>query len=256
MSPSRRDAIGGPGVGRVTGNPMNGTTDLDLTAWAEGVLPGVAVRLERPEAADPDGRGVWLYLLELRRHPPLRGARPEPLRLWARYLIRTWAPDPAEAHAMLFALAFAALEREDLDVEVDPPTPELWLALGIPPGPCLRIGVPVRRNRPEAPFRPVLHPLVVKPDAFGSLAGWVRTPDDRAITGARVEVPDLDRRTLTDREGRFRFEALPGAGTRLELRVRAKGREAWTSVAADADRDALVIRLDPLEGSDGGVPHP
>jgi hypothetical protein len=157
---------------------------------------------------------------------------------------------------MLFELAFAALDREDIDVEVDPPAPELWLALGVPPGPCLRLAVPVRRARPEPSVRRVLHPLVVDSDALATLAGWVRTPDDQAIPGARVEVPDLDRRTLTDRDGRFRLEALPSAHRRVDVRVRAKGREVWISVAADADRDALVIRLDPMEGSDGGVPHP
>ena len=94
------------------------------------------------------------------------------------------------------------------------------------------------------------------PDAFGTLAAGSGRRTARPIPGARVEVADLDRHTVTDREGRFRFEALPGAGRRLDLRVRAKGREAWISVAADMDRDGMVIRLDPLEGSDGGVPHP
>jgi hypothetical protein len=235
---------------------MIDSTDRDLMAWAEHVLPGVEVRIGPPTTTPPEDRAVGLYLLELRSHPPLRGSRPEPLRLWARYLVQAWAPSPSEAHAMLFQLVFSALEREDLDVDLDPPTPDLWLALGVRPAPCFRVAVPVRRVRPEPRVKPVLHPLVVRPDALGTLAGWVRTPDDQPLSGARVEIPALERSVVTDRDGRFRLTALPGRGTPIELRVRAKGREVWTSIATDADRDAVVIRLDPVGGNDGGIPHP
>jgi hypothetical protein len=230
---------------------MAESTDSDLTAWVRRVVPGVNVSLERPALDQPAGRGVGLYLFELRERPPMRNTRREPLQLAVQYLVRAWAPDPADAHALLLDLAFAAMEEADFEVELDPPPPELWTALGVPPSPTFRIGVPVRRARPQPVVKPVLHPLVVEPAAFGTLAGWVRTPDDEAIVGATVEVPDLERRSTTDRQGRFRFEALPGRGRRLELRVRAKGREVWATVAGDEDREAVLIRLDPLEGSNG-----
>jgi hypothetical protein len=232
------------------------STDTGLIAWTRSVLPDVEVSLARPAADDPEGRGVGLYLLELRQRPPLRSTRPEPLQLAVQYLVRTWAPDPSDAHAMLLDLAFAAMEEPDFQVELDPPPPELWSALGVPPGPTFRLQLPVRRERPQRPVKPVLHPLVVEPTALGTLAGWVRTPDDQAISGATVDVPDLERQSITDRDGRFWFEALPGRGRRLELRVRAKGREVWATVAADeTERDQVLIRLDPLEGSNGGIPH-
>ena len=157
---------------------------------------------------------------------------------------------------MLFELAFSALEREDLDVDLDPPDADVWLALGVAPRPCFRVGVPVRRARVSPPVQRVLHPLVARPETFGTLGGWVRTPDDQPIFGAWVAVPSLGRSTVTDHHGRFELQALPGAGNVIELRARAKGREVWTSVTADADRAAVVIRLDPSGGSDGGVPHP
>jgi hypothetical protein len=227
------------------------STDSALSAWARRVLPDAEVSLDRPFADDPDGRGVGLYLLELRERPPLRSARNEPLQLAVLYLVRTWAPDPVDAHDMLLELAFAAMDEPDFEVELDPPTPDLWLALGVVPGPSFRVGVPIRRARPQPPVKPVRHPLVVEPAMFGVVAGWVRTPDDEAIVGATVEVPDLERRSVTDRNGRFRFEAVPGRDRRLELRVRAKGREVWATVAGDEDREAVLIRLDPLEGSNG-----
>jgi hypothetical protein len=234
---------------------MVDSTDQDMSAWAQRVLPNVAVSLDRPVADHPDGRGVGLYLLELRERPPLRSGRRDPLQLAVQYLVRTWSDDVTDAHEMLLALAFAAMEEEDFEVALDPPGPELWLALGVPPGPCFRIGVPVRRERPQPASKPVLHPLVVEPGSFGTVAGWVRTPNDQAIVGATVDVPALDRQSRTDRYGRFQLDALPGGDRRLDLRVRAKGREVWATVTGDDDRDAVVIRLDPLEGSNGGIPH-
>jgi hypothetical protein len=228
---------------------MAESSDSDLSAWVRRVLPDVDVSLDRPVADDPDGRGVGLYLLELRERPPLRSARREPLQLAVQYLVRTWAPDPSDAHSMLLELAFSAMEEPDFEVELDPPSPGLWSALGVPPGPTFRIGVPIRRTRPEPPVKPVMHPLVIEPAPLGVLAGWVRTPNDQAIVGASVEVPDLERRSTTDRYGRFRFESVPGGRRPIELRVRAKGHEVWTTVAGDDDREAVLIRLDPLEGT-------
>jgi hypothetical protein len=165
-------------------------------------------------------------------------------------------PPPPRHTGCCSSWPFSALEREDLDVDLDPPDADVWLALGVAPRPCFRVGVPVRRARVSPPVQRVLHPLVARPETFGTLAGWVRTPDDQPIFGAWVAVPSLGRSTVTDHHGRFELQALPGAGNVIELRARAKGREVWTSVTADADRAAVVIRLDPLGGSDGGVPHP
>ncbi|MET0773562.1 MAG: hypothetical protein ABWZ82_10790, partial [Candidatus Limnocylindrales bacterium] len=152
--------------------PMIDSTDLDLVTWAEGVLPGMPVALDPPGAQDVGTPGVGLYLLELRQHPPMRSSRPEPLRLWARYLVHAWAPLPAQAHEMLFELAFSALEREDLDVDLEPPAPDVWFALGVAPRPCFRVGVPVRRARVTPPVKPVLHPLMARPETFGAVRGW------------------------------------------------------------------------------------
>src|SRR5262245_39103189 len=102
------------------------STDIDLSAWVRRVLPDVEITLDRPVADEPDGRGVGLYLLELRQRPPMRSTRPEPLQLAVQYLVRTWAPDPSDAHAMLLDLAFAAMEEPDFEIELDPPPPELW----------------------------------------------------------------------------------------------------------------------------------
>jgi hypothetical protein len=235
---------------------MTDPSDAGLTAWAKDVLPGVEVSLATPVSTALTERGVNLYLLELRSRPAMRGSARDPLQLALNYLVRTWAPDPADAHAMLLDLCFAAMEEPDFDVDLDPVRPEMWQALGVVPGPAFRLSVPVRRARPQPVTRPVLHPLQIEGSTLGSVGGWVRTPDDLAIPGATVEVPALERQSLTDRHGHFRIEAIPAAPGRLEIRVRAKGREAWATVGAKDDRDAVLIRLDPLEESNGGIPHP
>jgi hypothetical protein len=130
------------------------------------------------------------------------------------------------------------------------------MAMGVVPSPALLLTVPLHQQRRLPVARPVLRPLVTRAARMGRLAGWVRTPGDLAIPGAAVEVPALDRRTRTDRSGRFTFEAVPIGGGHLQVRVRAKGRETWASVADADDHDAVLIRLDPQEESDGGVPHP
>lgn len=235
---------------------MTDPSDAGLSAWAKDVLPGVEISLAAPISTSLTERGVNLYLLELRSRPAMRGTTRDPLQLALNYLVRTWAPDPADAHSMLLDLCFAAMEEPDFDVDLDPVRPELWLALGVVPGPVFRLSVPVRRARPQPVTKPVLHPLQIDGSTLGTVGGWVRTPDDMAIAGATVEVPALDRRSLTDRHGHFQIEAIPAAPGRLDIRVRAKGKEAWATVGAKDDRDAVLIRLDPLEESDGGIPHP
>jgi hypothetical protein len=235
---------------------MTDPSDAGLTAWARDVLPGVEVSLAAPVSTALTERGVNLYLLELRSRPAMRGTMRDPLQLALNYLVRTWAPDPADAHSMLLDLCFAAMEEPDFDVDLDPIGPELWQALGVVPGPAFRVSMPIRRVRPQPVTKPVLHPLQIEGTTLGSVAGWVRTPDDAAIPGATVEVPALDRQSLTDSRGRFQIEAIPAAPGRLDIRVRAKGKEAWATVGAKDDRDAVLIRLDPLEDSDGGLPHP
>lgn len=162
---------------------MIDSIDHDLVTWVGRVLPDVPVALDPPSAAEPERPGVGLYLLELRQHPPLRGSRPEPLRLWARYLVHAWAPSPAEAHGMLFELAFSALEREDLDVDLDPPDPDVWLALGVAPRPCFRVGVPVRRARvsPRCSASSTRWSLARRPSAPSAAGSGRRTTSPSSV---------------------------------------------------------------------------
>ncbi len=235
---------------------MTDPSEAGLSAWAKRVLPGVEVSLAPPVSTGLTDRGVNLYLLELGSRPALRGTARDPLQLALNYLVRTWAADPADAHSMLLDLCFAAMEEPDFDVDLDPVRPEIWQALGVVPGPAFRLSMPVRRERPQPDTKPVLHPLRIDTTGLGSVAGWVRTPDDIAIAGAVVEVPDLDRGSLTDGHGHFQIEAIPAAPGQIEIRVRAKGKEARATVGAKDDRNSVLIRLDPLEESDGGIPHP
>lgn len=235
---------------------MDLSADHRVVAWLQGMMPDVEVALRPPSSDVPTGRGVSVHLVEMRPGQESRPARPEALRLQLTYLVTSWAPDARQAHDLLAQVAFAAMDDTEIELRQDPPDAAFWLAAGLVPSPALLLTVPLDQARQTLPTRPVLRPLVTRSARMGRLAGWVRTPGDVAIAGAAVEVPALDRRTRTDRGGRFSIEAVPIGGGHLQVRVRAKGREAWASVADADDHDAVLIRLDPQEESDGGVPHP
>jgi Carboxypeptidase regulatory-like domain len=234
---------------------MNERIDDRISSWVREVLPGVAVTVGAPTADGREKRGVSLYLWQLRPKPPLGSLRHDVLQVSLEYLVRTWAPDPADAHEMLLDLAFSAMQEPGFELDLEPLDPSVWVALGIPPEPSIRLTVPSQRTIGARRARPVLHPLGLTSTSLSSLSGLVRSPDGIPIPGARVEIPAISRRSRTDADGRFRLDAIPTGTTPLRVRVTAKGREAWMTVGAADDRAAVVIEIDPREESDAGIPH-
>lgn len=220
--------------------------DRRLREWVRAVDESAEVTLEAP-TDQPEGRGVSLYLLGIGERPPARGAERPPLQVWLRYLVTTWAPDRRDAQGLLLELAFAAMEDEAMQLDLEPLPADLWAALGARPQPSFLLRLPLRRERPVEAAPPVLWPLRVEPGRSIGLEGLVLGPREIPIAGASVEIPALQRQTRTDRRGRFRFARLPGPPVRTELVVRAKGRSISLTVSEpDPDRP-LVVHLDPLE---------
>jgi hypothetical protein len=222
-------------------------TDHQLTDWIGTVLQDTTVVLTPPGTVS-DGRGVSLYLMELAPSPPLRGTERPPLQVELRYLITTWAESPDEAHRLLGELLFAALERNDVDVELRPLTGDIWSALNMAPVPSFVLRVPLRRERPIPPAPRVRTPLRIEPVTLGPLAGIVLLPDGTPLSGARVELAALELNTRTDGRGRFRFPSVPAGYEGSPLHVTAKGRTVIAAPpTADTPQRTMVVRFDTGE---------
>ena len=234
---------------------MNERIDDRISSWVRKALPGVAVTVGAPSADGLGERGVSLYLWQLRPKPPLGSVRHDVLQVSLEYLVRTWAPDPSDAHEMLLELAYSAMQEPGFEVDLEPLDPSVWLALGVPPEPAIRLTVPSQRTIAARRARPVLHPLGVTATALSSLSGWVRSPDGSPSPAPGSRSLAIDRRSRTGADGRFRLDAIPTGTTPLRVRVSAKGKEAWTTVGAADDRADVVIEIDPREESDAGIPH-
>jgi len=218
--------------------------DEQLRAWIRETLDVPPPSLSPPDDAQKD-RGVNLYLLELVDKPPTRGTRRTPLQIALRYLVTTWADEPEEAHRLLGELVFAAMEKPDLEVELEPIPATTWAALGVKPRPSFVLRVPLQLERPEAAVKLVREPLVVQDAPSTSLRGIVLGPGDAPLARALVELPVLRVSTHTDARGQFEFSNVPGKPFTRRLYVRAKGREL--DVTLEQTVEPIVIRFDSFE---------
>jgi hypothetical protein len=206
--------------------------DARLHDWALGVEPDLDVSFGPPTNAHTTPRGVSLHLMELVPQPPPRGPERPPLQLALRYLVTTWADAVEDAHRLLGALVFAAMEQTDMQVELQPLDGAAWQALAVLP----------------LPVQPLVRgPVVVQSAAVASLYGRVVGPGDLPLADAIVEVPSLRLAARTDARGLFAFPAVPGPPTAVTLRVRARGKELMLAAALPTSPEQpQVIQIDPV----------
>lgn len=224
--------------------------DLSLKDWVSSVVEGVAVDLTAP-AVPTEAQGgsrVGLYLLELADAPVQRERRRATQQLRLRYLVTTWAATAEEEHRLLGELVFAALDREDMEVDLAPVPVAAWSAFGLPPRPAFVLQVPLARERRAAPVPRVREPLVMRVVPSVPLVGRVLGPGDIPLASALVELPGLALSTQTDLQGRFRFAQVPAEPPEKHLRVRAKGEvRSFTAELAPGTSDPVTIRFELQE---------
>jgi hypothetical protein len=222
-------------------------TDRQLKAWIGSVLQGTDVSLGAP-ARDHAGTGINLYLLQVAAiHAPRGGRKRPPLQLALSYLVTAWSEEPEEAHRLIGELAFAAMDHEEYEVELDSAPLTIWSGFGIAPRPSFLLRARVQRERPQLDEKivraqPILHSTVAI-----SVHGVVVGPGNMPLMGARVECPTLNLHTRTDAKGWFRFAALPATPPPV-FRVMAKGREQSLTVdIRSLGTEPLLIRFDKWE---------
>jgi hypothetical protein len=220
-------------------------TDQYMQDWVGSVVKAADVSFAAPSAQK--GRGVSVYLLEMVQSPPPSTGRRPPLQLNLRYLLTAWSDKPRDAHEILGQLLFAAMDKKEFQVEMEPVPIAMWSAFGVPPQPSFVVRVPLRQERPETLAKPVRIPII-KTTPFIGMYGVVLGPDDIPISGSRIEIPSLNLSTNTDPKGRFHFPGVPAEGTKQFL-VKARGRELSVSSEKNYPNSSepLVIHFNLLE---------
>ena len=222
--------------------------DQRLKDWVGTVLEGVEVSLGTPNGRKT-GRGIGLYLIELKDKPPLRTTKRPALQLSLRYLVTAWADQPEDAHRLLGQLVFAAMENPEFEIDLSPLPIAAWRAFGVAPQPSFLLGVPLQKTRPEPKVGIVREPLIVKTSPVTSFHGVVLGPGDTPLAGARVEIPGLRLVTHTDYKGRFRFSTVPSEPAEKLLEIKAKGRNLTLTAEENhpEDGEPLVVHFNIME---------
>jgi len=220
--------------------------DAELEAWLADLVSPAGVSFEPPHLSQ-EGTGVGLYLLALAPCPPLRGQFRPPRQAILRYLVTAWDASAAGAHRLLEQVLLAALDRTDLDVELQPLDGATWLALGARPQASFVLAVPVRHLLADPPARPVMHSPIVEPTPMGPLRGVLLGPGELPLAGAEVVLASPRRRARSGPGGHFELAGVPLDGRPHQLEVHARGR-TYDVKTTDADPSGtFVIRIDLWE---------
>jgi hypothetical protein len=217
--------------------------DNQLEEWIKSVHDRIEVTFVPPDTA-PSKTCVCLYLLDAAPILSGRGNNHSQLQITLRYLVVPFSQEPQESHRILGELLVAALENKEFEIEKEPFPLAAWTAFGIPPRPSFILRVPFKLKRTAKSAPIVRQPLVLQPSPLQTLRGEILGSEDLPIMNARVEIPELNRSTLTDYQGHFQFFAVPSEPGVKKLLVRAKGRAF--SVDTDQTKKAdekLIIKL-------------
>lgn len=217
--------------------------DRELQAWIKGLLPQTEVALGVPGHL-AGKKGVSLYLLALANPLPAWANRQAARSIALRYLVTTWAETEEEAHELLGTLVFAAMEKQEYELNLAELPESLWSALAIAPRPAFTLWVPCLVESPQN-ISLVRGPLVVRGTPIRSFHGIVVGPGNMPFAGAGVELPALQLRTHTDMRGKFFFSTVPAEPRSLQMVVKAKGRVQIVTVEQPAsEKEPFVIRFD------------
>lgn len=216
-------------------------TDQSVQSWIGGIIgEETKVSALPPSAAPGTHAEVRAYLCALAPAPPLRERVP-PYQLIARYLVTSWAKDPADEHRLIGRLLGAALRERADEVDLAPPPIELWRAFGAAPRPSFFLQVPVRVQRAskEAPL--VVKPPVLRTVPTATLVGRVLGQNDIPLVNASVRHEELNVVARTDRRGVFRFGMVPASNDDQTITVSAKGKQVRVAVRPDQGRAKPIL---------------
>jgi hypothetical protein len=220
---------------------MAGTNDAaDLTNsladWARGVCPDATVEiLSAIPNAGAKPKSDKLITVDLTGMEATIGPRTGDAvssRLQLDYRFNVAFADPVAGHQALADLAFAMLERDDLDRRSE-------VVRGSDGALSASFVLTRRRDLPRA--KPVRERVInLHPQA--RVAGVVRAENGFPIPRAQLQVRDSDRLIVTDSDGAFAFAAPDGLTVRAT--VSAKGRTTDVELKP-GDANIITIAMEP-----------
>jgi len=223
---------------------MLGDVANALEGWIMQVIPDNVVSFDAPGKQPVDAASISLYLFQIRDDSNTRSSNGTGHCITLRYLVTAWNSDDAHlANESLLTLLSAAIERPDLEVDLEPLSPLTWHGFGLPERPAFVIethAAPIAGHTHRVP-QLVREPLQVQMLSVGSIVGRVvaapegnggvgpdpspdatRTGIGFPIAEAYVMLPAIGRITQTDADGCFRFDGVPQSGRPVTVRVHAR----------------------------------
>ena len=215
-----------------------------LAAWLADTA-GAAVVTGPPLPKESTRPTLVLWPLELRpeRATVGVGAR-EPFRFRVRHLVLPGGP-PEAAAGVLDRILVAAVAAGEPTVVLEPPQPQLWLALATAPRLAVLLDV-TASIVPPAPRQPLVRePLRIEARPLRPLHGRVVGPGGAPLAGVRVQLTGTGAVTRTDAAGQFSFAAAPaGESAHLRLRVR---QHSLSAEVGPPSPEPVVIHCDAKE---------
>jgi hypothetical protein len=225
------------------GGPIAEAT-AGLATWLADTT-GVAVVTGPPLPKESARSALVLWPLELRPERATVGVGVrEPFRFRVRHLVLPGGPPDAAAD-VLDRILVAAVAAGEPTVVLEPPEPQLWLALATAPRLALLLDV-AAAVVPPTPRQPLVRvPLRVEARPVRPLHGRVVGPGGAPLAGVRVQLTGTGAVTHTDAAGQFSFAAAP-AGERAHLRLRVKQHSLSAEVGTPSP-EPVVIHCDAKE---------
>jgi hypothetical protein len=216
--------------------------DASLINWVKKTIGENATpSLLAPSDSEPPS--VSLYLLEVVNNPFPRSGDNSPYQPTLRYLVTTHAKEPQDAHRLLAALLYAAFERPEYEVELEPIPHDLWAAFQIAPRPAFILRTTLPREWKGRPAKLVRQPEPVMDSSAPVVPfyGLVLGPGDIPLMNARIELPNLFRSATTDRKGRFTLAGVPAAPRQKTLIIKARRQEIIEVIQQTGTADEPVV---------------
>jgi len=163
--------------------------DAALRSWALAAVPDANFSLSIPSEEAPAAALVsaWLYKAHAKpQAKPVRGN--SELRLTLHYLLTVWCGEEVRAHAALHSLFLAALTAPALSEGLqlthvpEPPMDAFWLALKVPPRPCLLLTADLVLPRPPAPSAPLVREVLSRVAPSGPQRRSLSPPSSSSST--------------------------------------------------------------------------
>lgn len=215
-----------------------------LKAWLQVAADGLDVSFvsrigDIPDTDDDKMRAVVCFRSIVAEKPD-RAVRHRDDAFLVNYLVQVKGNDALECQHAFSKIFFAAHEGGEFTL-ADSGNEPIGAARDGGAQPAAMV-LAARLVRPDESAAPgiVLHPLDLRLRTLGHISGQVVTDSGTPVVRALVEASPLDKRAVSDRQGRFVIRGAPAAGT-ISLSVKVHDRTVKASVDVEKQAEVLIV---------------